>query len=113
MSRREINSFHTIALTALALVSIVDLARADFLNDANRMLSLTNPNNSFQFRLSGLVDFEGYYLDQPASGLIETEHNFLFNPRLTIFVDARWSNYLYFFSQVRLDRGFDPSDEGA
>ena len=28
-------------------------------------------------------------------------------------MDARWSNYLYFFGQVRLDRGFDPSDEGA
>jgi hypothetical protein len=113
MLGRRINFVSRIALGALALVSNVDLARADFLDDANRILSITNANNSFQLRLSGLVDFEGYYLDQPASGLIDTEHNFLFNPRLTIFVDARWSKYLYFFGQVRLDRGFDPSDEGA
>jgi hypothetical protein len=102
-----------IAVHALVLLGGLNLARADFLDDANRILSLGDGNGPFHLRLSGLLDLEGYYLDQPAPCLIDTNDNFLFNPRLTIFVDARWSNYLYFFSQVRLDRGFDPSDEGA
>ena len=99
-------------LTAALIVS-ANLVRADFLDDANRMLSISDANSQFHLRITGLIDLEGYYLDQPASGLIETDDNLLFNPRLTIFVDARWSKYLYFFGQVRLDRGFDPSDEGA
>ena len=77
------------------------------------MLSISDANSQFHLRITGLLDLEGYYLDQPASGLIDTDDNLLFNPRLTIFVDARWSEYLYFYGQVRLDRGFDPSDEGA
>ena len=113
MLPRKLISFPRIAFCALPLLIGADWARADFLDDANRMLSLSNVNNSFHFRLSGLLDLEGYYLDQPAPGLIATNNNFLFNPRLAIFVDARWSNYLYFFGQVRLDRGFDPSDNGA
>jgi hypothetical protein len=102
-----------IARLTAALIVSATLVRADFLDDANRMLSISDANSQFHLRITGLIDIEGYYLDQPASGLIATDDNFLFNPRLTIFVDARWSKYLYFFGQVRLDRGVDPSDEGA
>src|SRR5438552_15271377 len=76
-----------IAAHALVLAGSVNLARADFLDDANRILSLGDGNRPFHLRLSGLLDLEGYYLDQPASGLIVTNNNFLFNPRLSIFVD--------------------------
>src|SRR6266567_1025556 len=37
----------------------------------------------------------------------------LFNPRLTLFLDAQYGSQIYFFAQSRLDRGFDPSDRGA
>src|SRR6266487_3007253 len=37
----------------------------------------------------------------------------LFNPRLTLFLDAQLGSQIYFFAQSRLDRGFDPSDHGA
>src|SRR5229473_3325865 len=37
----------------------------------------------------------------------------LFNPRLTLFLDAQYGSQVYFFAQARLDRGFDPSDRGA
>ena len=102
-----------IAILSVAMVVTANLVHADFLHDTNRMLSLGDGNSQFHLRITGLLDLEGYYLDQPAPGLIETEDHSLFNPRLTIFVDARWTKYLYFFGQVRLDRGFDPSDEGA
>jgi hypothetical protein len=107
------DTFGRIARLIAALLLSANLVRADFLDDANRMLSISDDNNQFHLRITGLIDVEGYYLDQPAPGLIDTDDNLLFNPRLTIFVDARWSKYLYFFGQVRLDRGFDPSDEGA
>jgi hypothetical protein len=32
---------------------------------------------------------------------------------LTLFLDAQAGSHVYFFSQSRLDRGFDPSDNGA
>src|SRR5262245_6293563 len=83
-----------IAMLAVASIITSNLAKADFLDDANRMLSLGDSNSQFHLRISGLLDLEAYYLDQPAPGLIDTERNYLFNPRLTIFVDARWSQYL-------------------
>jgi len=96
-----------------ALVLFVSAIRADadFLDDINRTFSFGD--DSHRFQLSGLVDLEGYYLDQPAPDLIVTNSKFLFNPRLSIFVDAQWTKHFYFFGQVRIDRGFDPSDKGA
>src|SRR5262249_29177303 len=113
INRRLTRQVRCVATLLVVLVISANPARADFLDDANRMLSLGDNNSQFHLRISGLLDLEGYYLDQPAPGLIDTDDNLLFNPRLTIFVDARWSKYLYFFGQVRVDRGFDPSDEGA
>jgi hypothetical protein len=42
--------------------------------------------------------------------LIDAEGNDLFNPRLSLFVDAQLGPKLYFFSQLRFDRAFDPTD---
>jgi len=64
-------------------------------------------------QLSGLIDFEGYFIDQRAPALIETDDSFLFNPRVSLFLDAQFAQHFYFFAQARLDRGFDPSDQGA
>src|SRR6266545_3740858 len=44
---------------------------------------------------------------------LDTDIDTLFNPRLTLFLDAQGGSHIYFFSQSRLDRGFDPSDNGA
>jgi len=51
---------------------------------------------SFQLQLSGLIDFEGYFIDQRAPALIETDDSFLFNPRLSIFLDAQWTKHCIF-----------------
>jgi len=63
--------------------------------------------------LSGLVDLETYLIDQPAPALIFTNRNFLLTPRLTLFLDAQIGSKVYVFAQTRVDRGFDPSDDGA
>ena len=88
-------------------------ARADFLEKVHNAFSLNDPDNRFHLQLSGLADLEAYSIDQPAPGLIFSEHDFLLNPRLTLFLDLEVGSNIYFFAQARLDRGFDPSDGGA
>jgi hypothetical protein len=88
-------------------------ARADFLDNVHDTLSLSDSQNRFHLQLSGLADLEAYSIDQPAPGLIFSEHDFLLNPRLTLFLDLEVGTNIYFFAQARMDRGFDPSDGGA
>jgi|SRR6267378_57121 len=106
--RRKIDILCTAIVLGLALE-----ARADLLDRVNDALSIRDSKHQFQLQLSGLIDFEGYFIDQRAPGLIEADHGFLFNPRLSIFADVQWTNHFYFFGQVRVDRHFDPSDQGA
>ena len=100
-------------LVFLLLLSTVVIARADFLDQADQKLSLALFHNHLKLQLSGLFDFESYYIDQPPPGLIFTNDNFLLNPRLTLFLDAQIGSHLSAFVQARADRGFDPSDQGA
>ena len=100
---------------ALAVVFIL-AARTDaaeFLEQANQALSIQDPQHSFDLQLSGLIDFEGYFIDQRPPALIDSGDKFLFNPRVTLFADLQWTSHFYVFAQARLDRGFDPSDGGA
>lgn len=104
----------SIALAVLLLwTGSVRIARGDFLDDADRKLSLTLSGNELQLRLSGTLDLENYFVDQPPPGLIYTNHHFLFNPRLTLYLDAQLGSQISSFVQARVDRGFDPSDGGA
>jgi len=64
-------------------------------------------------RLSGTIDLEYYHFQQPPPGLINSKIDNLFNPRLTLFLDSQIGPYIYAFVQTRVDRGFDPSDQGA
>jgi hypothetical protein len=82
----------------------------DRLDDA---LTFTAFDGSCRVRLSGLVDLEGYHVEQPPPALIETDRHSLFNPRLTLFLDAQLGQHIYIFAQSRVDRGFDPSDSQA
>ncbi|HKP04986.1 MAG TPA: hypothetical protein VJU77_16660 [Chthoniobacterales bacterium] len=94
-------------------VAFLPPARADFFEKVHDAFSLNDPQNRFHLQLSGLADLEAYSIDQPASGLIFSEHDFLFNPRLTLYLDLEIGSQLYVFAQTRVDRGFDPSDDGA
>ena len=85
----------------------------DTLDRLDSTLTISGFQDNFRARLSGTVDLEFYNFQQPAPGLIDSEIDNLFNPRLTLFLDAQLGSQLYFFAQSRLDRGFDPSDEGA
>ncbi len=85
----------------------------DFLDQLDNTLTLSAFHDNLRVRLSGTVDLEFYNFQQPAPGLIDSEIDNLFNPRLTVFLDAQLGSQIYFFAQSRLDRGFDPSNHGA
>jgi len=105
-----------ISCIVLVLVLVLDppsIARADLFDQLNETLSIRNSQDRFQLQLSGLIDFEGYFIDQRPPALIDAGHGFLFNPRLSIFVDSQWTKHLYFFGHVRVDRGFDPGNNPA
>ena len=86
----------------------------DYLLDRlDTALTVAAFQDNLRARLSGTIDFEVYHFQQPAPGLIDSNIDNLFNPRLTLFLDAQLGSHIYFFAQSRLDRGFDPSDRGA
>src|SRR6266704_2221510 len=85
----------------------------DFLDQLDSTLTLSAFHDNFRARLSGTLDLEIYNFEQPAPGLIDSTIDTLFNPRLTLFLDAQFGSQIYFFAQSRLDRGFDPSNHGA
>ena len=81
------------------------------LDTLDEHLSLSAFNGTVKARLSGLLDLESYLLTRPAPALINTQHAFLFNPRLSFFLDVNLGSRTYFFAQARIDRRFDPSDK--
>src|SRR5437016_4211794 len=85
----------------------------DVLYRLDSALTLSAFQDNLRARLSGTLDLEIYHFEQPAPGLIDSSIDTLFNPRLTLFLDAQIGSQIYFFAQSRLDRGFDPSDHGA
>jgi hypothetical protein len=85
----------------------------DSLDRLDTALTISTFQDNLRARLSGTLDLEFYNFQQPAPGLIDSKSDNLFNPRLTLFLDAQAGSQFYFFAQARLDRGFDPSDHGA
>src|SRR5712671_5295820 len=71
--------------------------RADFFEKVHDSLSLNDSHDRFHLQLSGLVDLEAYMMDQPAPGLVFSSRNFLFSPRLRLFLDAQIGSNLYVF----------------
>lgn len=87
------------------------VAAEDFFDRLDERLTISADRDTLRLRLSGTFDLEGYRLDQPAPGLIYASGGSLFNPRLALFLDVQSGRHLYGFAQMRVDRGFDPSDE--
>lgn len=101
------------AIFLLSLGAIVPARAQDFLDRLDDRLTLSAFGGQVRTRFSGTLDLEVYAYNLPAPGLIDADENALFSPRLTLFVDSQIGPALYFFAQVRVDRHFDPTDEGA
>lgn len=82
--------------------------QTEWLDKVDEALYLESPNGWFRSDLSGLIDLEAYYIDQPPPALLFSKRDYLLNPRLSLFLDTKLGSHLYSFVQFRLDRGFDP-----
>lgn len=100
-------------ILVLAVVSVVSAANAadDFIDRVEDSLEFSDAKGAMRARLSGTLDLEGYHFQLPAPGLLYTESENLFSPRLSLFLDAQLGHSIYVFAQARADRGFDPGDE--
>src|SRR6059036_4042481 len=105
----KLHAFSLCMLACTACAFDVD----EVLERVDTALTASAFQDNLRARLSGTLDLEIYHFEQPAPGLIDSSIDTLFNPRLTLFLDAQVGSHIYFFSQSRLDRGFDPSDNGA
>src|SRR6266478_3322856 len=85
----------------------------DVFDRLDNALTMSLFQDNLRVRLSGTLDLEFYNFEQPTPGLIDSRTDNLFNPRLTLFLDAQLGAQVYFFAQTRVDRGFDPTDQGA
>ena len=97
-----------VIILVLVIVASAVNAADDFIDRVEDKLLFGDAQGEFRARLSGTLDLEGYHFQLPAPGLIYTEHENLFNPRLSLFLDAQLGQYIYLFVQSRADRGFDP-----
>src|ERR1700687_5484307 len=76
----------------------------DSLDRLDSALTVSAFEDNLRARLSGTIDLESYQFQQPAPGLIDSKIDNLFNPRLTLFLDAQLGAQIYFFAQSRVDR---------
>jgi len=90
------------------LLSARGQAVLDKIDDA---LTWESPKRKVRLDLSGLLEAETYRVDQRPPGLLFSNDEYYFNPRLSLFGDARFGPHFYAFTQVRIDRGFDPGSE--
>jgi hypothetical protein len=105
----KLSVFSLCVFACTAYASDID----DYFDRLDNALTISAFQNNLRARLSGTLDLEIYNFEQPAPDLIDSKIDTLFNPRWTLFLDAQLGSQIYFFTQTRLDRGFDPSDHGA
>jgi hypothetical protein len=94
-------------LLSIALFALPIAAHSAWLEQPINPLHLHSTNGFFRSDISGLLDLEGYYVDQRPPGLLYGDNSF-FNPRLSLFLDAHLGSHIYIFAEGRVDRGFDP-----
>jgi hypothetical protein len=102
----------TPSATCIAFLAVTAIsARGEGLRDrTDEIFSFSGFNDQVRAHFSGTFDLEYYHFSNEATGLVFTDQQELFNPRLTLFFDAQLGSSFYFFAQSRVDRGFDPSD---
>ncbi|HEY5079932.1 MAG TPA: hypothetical protein VII43_08795, partial [Opitutaceae bacterium] len=99
----------------LCVLALVSQARGqeDVVDRLDDQLTFGAWNDTLRVRLSGTLDLEEYSLSQPATGVIYSDGNSLFAPRLSLYLDAQLGSRLYAFVQARADNGFDPGEDGS
>ncbi len=92
----------------LFLFLLSSLQAQSVLESLDEALTLSSPDGEWRADVSGLLDLEAYLPEEQALGLVETDDELLFNPRLTMFLDLQMTQHWRAHVQMRTDRGFDP-----
>jgi hypothetical protein len=100
-------------VAAITFCAIATTQAQEILDRAQEHLTFNALHDQLRARISGTLDLELYNFNEPAPGLIDSEQETFFNPRLTLFLDSQLGPHVYVFAQGRIDRGFDPSDGPA
>lgn len=109
-----VNRRPLIFLVALFVVAASIGQGAEALFDrVEEALTFSAPSGEVRFRLSGTLDVEAYDTQLIAPGVIDATREELWNPRLSVFLDAQFGPRAYLFVQARADRGFDPGHRPA
>jgi len=82
------------------------------LDRVSEQLAWSTSGGALRARLSGTLDLDAYAFDDPAPAFVYSDDSPLFQPRLTLFLDAQAGADFYAFAQARVDRGFDPTEAG-
>lgn len=96
-------------LAQLSLFLSLPLGAQTLLPDLSERLRWVSDDGNAQLQAGGKGELEGHFTEthKPA-GLLLTDDRFFFAPRLTVTLDAFWSDWLYAFAKLRADRGVDP-----
>lgn len=101
-------SLRLMGVLFVVLLGSLGNAAEDWFDRVEQALTFSAPSGEARFRVSGTIDVEGYDVQLPAPGVIDASRAELWNPRLSVFVDAQFGSQAYAFAQARVDRGFDP-----
>src|SRR5438067_12790751 len=75
----------------------------DFFDRLDTALTISAFLDNVRARLSGTLDLEFYNFEQRPAGLIISDVDNLFNPRLTLFLDAQIGSEIFFFAKLWVD----------
>src|SRR5262245_8175156 len=92
---------------ASVLAAAATPARAD-LEDVAGKLTWSNANGSVVANLSMIADTTLYAQDAPAQGLLFSDNDVYFAPRVATFAEVGFGDRLLLHAQLTADRGFDP-----
>jgi len=90
------------------LLVISSLQAQSVLESLDEALTLSSADGEWRADVSGLLDLEAYLPEEQALGLVETDDEVFFNPRLTLMFDFQMTQRWRAHVQMRTDRGFDP-----
>jgi hypothetical protein len=103
-------------VTRLLLVPLLGLccrplsAQDDWIDRLRDKLSFATADGDIRGRISGTLELAALYTSETRADLRFDDRDFLFAPRLSVFLDSDVGTRTYVFAQARFDRGFDPAD---
>jgi len=85
--------------------------KEDWLDRLGETLSWASGDNALRARVSGSLELDVFHTPDVRADLRFSDDETLFAPLLCLFFDGQAGERTYGFAQLRVDTGFDPTDE--